>query len=303
MDEIKFVNADSGSSLLVDDFSYVSQYNAQHQNDLAGYTDDDGVLAEDAVLAPGALTLRTVPAPIWRTDLSGDCLDASGRTHLRLTLRTNSVKTFDFNVVIFDKDASYCEGGGGGGSEEEHSVPFSSFGGVTEDWRDFDIPLSAFGADQARLSSLELSGFPYGSSLEIQSIRLVHKQESSSLIIDDFSSAAQYNAQHLNDLGGWTDDDGSLGSDSVSASEAITLDSAGATGAYWYTVLGNCYDASTYTHLVMRVRNAGSTPSGKKTILYRKHCHFPLFFLSFQSASMSTFKTSRTAPPPPRPTT
>ncbi len=73
------------------------------------------------------------------------------------------------------------------------------------------------------------------------------------LLIDDFSSQAQYNTNHNNDLGLYTDDDASYASDTVSAGGTLTLTNKA--GGYWYTNLAvACFNATAFTHLQFRVR-------------------------------------------------
>ncbi len=86
------------------------------------------------------------------------------------------------------------------------------------------------------------------------------------LIIDDFNQPTQYNSNNLNDLGGWTDDDGTFSPgntyDKVTNCYGRTNIKLNWTSAddYWYSVLNNTgYDVSSYDYISFKVRSTNST--------------------------------------------
>lgn len=70
-------------------------------------------------------------------------------------------------------------------------------------------------------------------------------------IIDDFSSAPQYSISNLNDLGLYTDDDSTMTSDLPMGGY---LAIAGKLNGYWYSSLGNCYNAAGHDGISFDVR-------------------------------------------------
>lgn len=82
------------------------------------------------------------------------------------------------------------------------------------------------------------------------------------LIVDDFNQPAQYNSNNLNDLGAWTDDDGTFAPgntyDKVTNSYGRTNIKLNWTDAadYWYSVLNDTgMDVSSYDFISFKVRS------------------------------------------------
>ena len=81
-------------------------------------------------------------------------------------------------------------------------------------------------------------------------------------LIDDFSPSSQYNASNLNDIGGFTDDDGTMGvgntNDRVNTDGILSL-TWNNDSDFWFTVFNdNGADISQNTHIQLRMRRAGS---------------------------------------------
>ncbi len=87
----------------------------------------------------------------------------------------------------------------------------------------------------------------------------VNSLYASTLILDNFDNNNQYNSSHLNDFGGYTDDDGTLINDSVQ-SNYIRLSWNGTSNSYWYSVLssGAGLDISSYNYLKLILRKHNS---------------------------------------------
>ncbi len=154
----------ASAALIIDDFSNQTQYNSSHANDLGLYTDDDASLGGDTANAGGQLALTLNASGYWYTVLSGACLNAAGYGTLALKVR-GGVGSEKFDISLQDM-------GVGCATPQDHYLNSASYFTVTTTWQDVSIPLSAFGADLARVGNLVFANFT-GSSLQFDDIRFI----------------------------------------------------------------------------------------------------------------------------------
>ena len=95
-------------------------------------------------------------------------------------------------------------------------------------------------------------------------------------LIDDFSPAGQYNSTNLNDVGGFTDDDGTMGggnsNDRINTDGLLSLTWNNATD-FWFTVFNeNGADISQNSYIQLRMR--GATGNEQLTAILRNSGEF-----------------------------
>jgi len=86
---------------------------------------------------------------------------------------------------------------------------------------------------------------------------LTLKAQSAKIIIDDFNNNSKYNSAHTNSIGGYTDEDGTLYSDSVISNRFLRLvrNKSNTTNAYWYSGLKGL-NVSQFNYLLIKLRKS-----------------------------------------------
>jgi hypothetical protein len=274
-------------TLSIDDFNSAARYSTNHRNLLNGYTDDDST-ATDVITNDGKLSLTTRTGSYWFALFADTgCRNAAAYDALRFKLRAPAGS--NFAVVMFANNAactvrtitarvSVNAFTTPDGSEKVVTIPFSAFAGL--------LPYT----NALHHISFETFTPSAGATFFVDDMAFVKTGSvPTPVLIDDFSSPAQYGTMHRNDLGGYTDDDGTMTSDVVNASGQLVLSAR--TGAYWYSVFAasGCFSASSFTALQFDATAPAGTNFQITLVANNGQCTATAVSSSVAATSFATF--------------